>query len=104
MRAHYLKTYLRLSLLPHWNTGKPQKFLLLMAVNGTSAPASACDASTRLLLPSPTGNLTSEVVETAGKCVLTTPSGEMKAWLRGAVYEGSNLHTISRGATDHLGE
>ena len=88
VRAHYLKTYLRLSLLPHWKAGKPQKFLLLMAMNGTRASASACDASTRLLLPSPTGNLTSEVVETAGKCVLTAPPGEMKAWLRGAVFEG----------------
>lgn len=88
VRAHYLKTYVRLSLLPSGRTTEPREFVLLVAANGTAASRPACEPSTRLLLPSATGNLTPELVETAAKCVLVTPPTAVRTWLRGAVYEG----------------
>jgi hypothetical protein len=94
VQAHYLKTYLRLSVVPHRQTAKPQKFLLLVRANGTSAPPSACQVTTKLLLPSPTGNLSSELVETALRCSLETPPADMKAWLRGAVYSGQSCFDL----------
>jgi hypothetical protein len=94
VQAHYLKTYLRLSVTPHRQAAKPQKFRLLVRANGTSAPPSACEVTTKLLLPSPTGNLSRELVETALRCSMETPPAEMKTWLRGAVYSGQSCSEL----------
>jgi hypothetical protein len=91
IQAHYLKTYVRVSLLPRWKANKDQNFLLVM-VSGKAG--STCAANTLLWLPSPSETLTSDDLEAASKCALMTTPLQMKSWLRGAIYDGQTCSQV----------
>ncbi len=84
VRAHYLKTYIRVS-LPHTRSEKPKRFVLLTTAH-TSA-LQACRNSDAFL----TRSDEEHGLENAGWCVLWSRSKPVASWLRNAVYGGQSF-------------
>jgi hypothetical protein len=84
VRAHYLKTYIKVS-LPHTKSEKPKRFVLL--TTGQTSALQACRNSDAFLTRSDAG----DGLENAGRCVLWSRSKPVASWLRNAIYGGQSL-------------
>lgn len=88
VRAFYLKSYVRLSTSRLKGLGKAETVQTYRMLVAQPSPATACVATTPLLLPSRAELLIREEGRSAGQCLLNTAPSQMKMWLRGAVYDG----------------